>query len=101
MAVGKERTDDLPSLFSYELCSYPSAIFESSCLPLQANKPALADAIWKVFKHEESESIGQVHYALDGVGHFCIIFHGLEQLLTTTYASCILIMLLNDMEDQP
>lgn len=35
------------------------------------------------------------------VGHFCIVFHGLEQLLTTTYASFILIMLLNNMGDQP
>ena len=81
VAVGKERTDDLPSLFSYELCSYPSAMFESSCLPLQANKPALADAIWKVFKHEESRPIGQVHYVLDGGA----LLHRLPWPRATTY----------------
>ena len=35
--------DDVTSLFQYELCTYPAALFESSSLPLQPNKAVLAD----------------------------------------------------------
>jgi hypothetical protein len=48
-----ERSEDLPSLFKYELCSHPPVLFESSSLPLQANKLALADALWKTMKGEQ------------------------------------------------
>ena len=38
-----ERCDDVTSLFRYELCTYPAALFESSSLPLQPSKAVLAD----------------------------------------------------------
>lgn len=44
-------------MFKYELCSYPSA---------QANKPALADELWKVGSFEEMEAIVDVHYVING-----------------------------------
>ena len=41
----RDRWEDLPSLFKYELCSHLPALFESSYLPLQANKAILADVL--------------------------------------------------------
>lgn len=61
-----ERCEDLQSLFKYELCSYPPALFESSFLPLQANKAVLADVLWKTMQGEQREPIGNVQYILDG-----------------------------------
>ena len=46
----RERCDDVTSLFQYELCTYPAALFESSSLPLQPNKAVLADYLWKSMK---------------------------------------------------
>ena len=47
ITVINQSPDELESAFKYELCSYPSALFESSLLLREADKPALADAIWK------------------------------------------------------
>ena len=64
----RERCDDVTSLFQYELCSYPAALFESSSLPLQPNKavPVLADYLWKTMKEEQRNPSGDVQYVLDG-----------------------------------
>ena len=61
-----DRLEDLPSLFKYELCSHPPALFESSSLPLQANKAVLADVLWKSMNKEQQEPSGNVQYVLDG-----------------------------------
>lgn len=61
-----ERFGDLQSLFTYELCSHPPALFEASALPLAANKATLADALWKVVGSEQVEPITDVQYILDG-----------------------------------
>ena len=45
-------SDDLEPAFKHELCSYPSALFDSSLLLREADKPALADAIWKICERE-------------------------------------------------
>ena len=42
-----QSSDDLELAFKHELCSYPPALFDSSLLLHEADKPALADAIWK------------------------------------------------------
>ena len=65
VAVGI-RTEDVQSLFAYELCSPPPALFESSGLPLQANKAALADTIWKSLKSDQTLPGENVQYILDG-----------------------------------
>ena len=62
----RERCDDVTSLFQYELCTYPAALFESSSLPLQPNKAVLADYIWKSMKEEQRNPSGDVQYVLDG-----------------------------------
>ena len=62
----RERCDDVTSLFQYELCTYPAALFESSSLPLQPNKAVLADYLWKSIKEEQRNPSGDVQYVLDG-----------------------------------
>ncbi|KAK3747021.1 hypothetical protein QZH41_001488 [Actinostola sp. cb2023] len=60
------RYEDPKSHFKFEMCSYPPSLFESSLLPRQANKPALADAIWTIVKNDQIGPEGNVHYVLDG-----------------------------------
>ena len=38
--------------FEYEMCSFPASLFDASLLPLKANKPVLADAIWSAMTKE-------------------------------------------------
>jgi len=58
--------EDPASLFKYELCTHPAAHFDHSSLPWEANKPALADALWKQVKNENEVLLDPVHYVLDG-----------------------------------
>ena len=51
-----ERCRELSSLFKYELYCFPSALFESSSLPLQPNKPVLANALWKSIHESQQET---------------------------------------------
>ncbi|KAK3744094.1 hypothetical protein QZH41_005421, partial [Actinostola sp. cb2023] len=50
------RFENTKEMFKFEMCSYPPALFDSSLLPRQANKPALADAIW--LKSKDSQTNG-------------------------------------------
>ncbi len=63
-----QSSDDLESAFKHELCSYPSALFDSSLLLREADKPALADAIWKACECEAPADISEdgIEYVLDG-----------------------------------
>ena len=61
-----ERCKELSSLFKYELYCFPSALFESSSLPLQPNKPVLANALWKSIHESQQEPSEDVQYVLDG-----------------------------------
>ena len=60
LLTAKERCDNVTSLFQYELCTYPAALFESSSLPLEPNKAVLADYLWKSMKEEQRNSRGDV-----------------------------------------
>ena len=62
----RECCDDVTSLFQYELCCYPAALFESSSLLFQPNKAVLAECIWKSMKEEQRNPSGDVQYVLDG-----------------------------------
>ena len=61
------QSSDLESAFKHELCSYPSALFDSSLLLRQADKPPLADAIWKICEPDVPADIPHdgIQYALD------------------------------------
>jgi len=50
LTVARETSENLADIFKYELCNRPPALFDPSGLPREANKPALADAIWSVGK---------------------------------------------------
>ena len=42
-----QSSDKLELAFKHKLCSYPSALFDSSLLLWEADKPALVDTIYK------------------------------------------------------
>ena len=73
LILASNQCKDLPSLFCYELCTYPASLFDSSLMLLQPNKPALADAIWlKLSPQTRAESapkktdLNDLQYVLDG-----------------------------------
>ena len=47
LTAANSITENIPDIFRYELCNIPPSLFEPSGLLREANKPALADAIWK------------------------------------------------------
>ena len=63
-----QSSDDLELAFKHELCSYPPALFDSSLLLHETDKPALADAIWKICESGVSADIPDdgIQYILDG-----------------------------------
>ena len=79
----RERCVGVTSLFQYELCTYPAALFESSSLPLQPNKAVLADYLWKSMKEEQRNPSGDVQYVLDGGA----LHHRVPWPRGSTYAS--------------
>ena len=56
----------MTSLFQYELCPYPAALFEPLSHPLLPYKAVLADYVWKSIKEEQRNPSGDVHYVVDG-----------------------------------
>ena len=57
----------LEELFQYELCKYPTALFDSLFMLRQPQKPALADALWtKLTAEAETQPKGNVQHVLDG-----------------------------------
>ncbi|KAK3709221.1 hypothetical protein QZH41_004579 [Actinostola sp. cb2023] len=61
------RFENPQEFFKFEMCSYPPALFDSSLLPRQANKPVLADAMWVKSKEKQTgRPTGDVHYVVDG-----------------------------------
>ena len=63
-----QSSDDLELAFKHELCSYPPVLFDSSLLLLEADKPAIADALWKVCENQVPAYIPDdgIQYVLDG-----------------------------------
>ena len=65
----KHKYEDTASLFKYELCSYPPALFDNYALPREADKPDIANTIWlKAGYPRESGPPELVHYVVDGGG---------------------------------
>ena len=64
--VAKGSTEDLASIFRYELSVFPMALFESSGLMRKANKPVLADAIYKLSNGPFSQPGLSVRHVVDG-----------------------------------
>ena len=64
----REKIDNTPDLFKYELCSHPAALFDTSVLPREATKAELANGMWeKVGNNQTGPSDGmQYAYVVDG-----------------------------------
>ena len=64
------KTDELDSAFKQKLCSYSSALFDSSLMLLEAHKPALTDAIWVLLGPDVQADVPtkDSRYVLDGGG---------------------------------
>ena len=66
-----QSPEELESAFKYELCSYPAALFDSSLLLRDADKPTLADAISNLCEPDVQAdnfiiSCNDIQYVLDG-----------------------------------
>ena len=49
LIVASNAIDDRKALFSFELCSYPSALFDDTLMPRAPQKAVLANAVWTRF----------------------------------------------------
>ena len=85
-----EHCRELSSIFNYELCSFPSALSESSSLPLQANKPILAYALWKSMNHNGNQA--KMFNMFLMVAHYSIASHGLKDPYMIMCVTCMLII---------
>ena len=61
----RDRYEDTEELFSYELCSYPASLFNTSLLPREARKPELTNTLWEKLEIDSAPS-EYVTYVLDG-----------------------------------
>lgn len=72
VTVAGNSEDDLESYFKYELCSPPPSLFEANGLPRTADKPALADAMWRLVAEQQPKTedfvkdFSDKHIVLDG-----------------------------------
>jgi len=57
--------DDFPNMFSHELSSYPTALFEAKSLMRPANKSSLAHSLWTKMQRPSS-CPSNVQFILDG-----------------------------------
>ena len=63
----REEQEDPAAMFKYELCSHPTSLFDNVGLPREPNKATLADALWEMVKHDQTDPAGDdLHYVLDG-----------------------------------
>jgi len=66
LTVAARATGNMKDVFKYELCSYPSALFDSTLLLREPQKPVLANAIWTLLTPDSFGITGEVQYVLDG-----------------------------------
>jgi hypothetical protein len=66
LIIACKASDDMEAMFKHELCSYPPALFDSSLMLRQPQKPVLAEAIWTKLPSNVTGPTGEVHYVIDG-----------------------------------
>ena len=66
LTIAAKASDEIEDIFKYELCSYPPALFDSSLLLREPQKPVLANAIWDTLTQNSPVLTGEVQYVLDG-----------------------------------
>ena len=66
LIVAYNAIDDRKALFRFELCSYPSALFDDTLMPRAAQKAVLANAIRTRLPPDIAGPTGEVQHVLDG-----------------------------------
>lgn len=66
LVIAGTRCDELPEVFTHELCAYPAALFESKHMMLEANKAVLADALFSKPIEDGAPQPDAPTYVLDG-----------------------------------
>ena len=66
-AAAQRSAEDIAQVFTYELCSVPSSLFDSAGFIRDPQKPALADAIWAMGDCSCAEPFSEdIQFVLDG-----------------------------------
>jgi hypothetical protein len=60
--------DDISEIFKYELCNFPSSLFDANGFPREAHKSTLADIMWENTVNDDNlpEAQKDTYYVLDG-----------------------------------
>ena len=66
LTIAAKASDNIEDIFKYELCSYPPALFDSSLLLREPQKPVLANTIWDNLTQDSPGISGEVQFVLDG-----------------------------------
>ena len=93
----RECCDDVTSLFQYELCTYPAALFESSSLPLQQTMryrylQITSGNQWK----KSNGTLAEMSSMSLMVVLYYIEYHGHEAPPMRVWATCMLCMWLRN-----
>ena len=65
-ARGNIESQELSTLFTYELATHPQALFVMDTLIRAANKPQIANTIWNQYNLVSASTQGDCKYVLDG-----------------------------------
>ena len=96
MLVAANENLNTEDMFRYELCTYPTALFDSPCAPIMANKAAFAESLWNQVKLVTQGPPLHPIYVLDGGACF-IAYLGLEMRLVKIYVMATSAMLVASM----
>ena len=66
LVVAAKVAPDSKSLFRYELCSYPPALFDSNMMLREAQKAVLAEALWNELDNGMKTPTGHEKIVIDG-----------------------------------
>ena len=66
LTIATKTSTNSEDIFKYELCSYPPALFDSSLLLREPQKPILANSIWNSLTQNSPEIPNDIMFVLDG-----------------------------------
>ena len=68
LIIASRSVDNKEEAFTYELCSYPPALFDKNQMLREPQKSVLADALWAKVPalSDTTEPTGDIQYVLDG-----------------------------------
>ena len=94
--VAGRMTENIGRHFRYELCGYPSSLFDTSGLFQEANKQILADSIWTAGRGAEmptqDEEDDVICHVLNDGAQSSNDYHGKEMKHLSVFATAMLTM---------